>query len=77
MVISSPFQRYLPFQKISQLITLNSECLATTTLKTAEYAPYGTVSRNTSHCNFQLLTQISFQIYNFISNITNQNYDIW
>ena len=25
--------------------------------------PYGTISRNTSHCNFQLLTQISFQIY--------------
>ena len=39
--------------------------------------PYGTVFRNTSHCNFRLLMQISFQIYNLISNITNQNDDIW
>ena len=38
---------------------------------------YGAVSQNTSHCNFQLLAKISFQIYNFISNITNQNDDIW
>ena len=30
---------------------------------------YGTVSRNTNHCNFQLLTEISFQIYNFISKL--------
>ena len=36
-----------------------------------------TVSRNTSHCNFQLSTQFSFQVYNFISNFTYQNDDIW
>ena len=32
-----------------------------------------TVFRNTSHCNFQILVQISFQNYNFISNNINQN----
>ena len=31
---------------------------------------------NTSHCNLQLLTQISFQMYNFVLNFTNQNDDI-
>ena len=37
---------------------------------------YGTVSWNTCHCNFQILTQVSSQIYNFISYITSQNDDI-
>ena len=43
---------------------------------TLNLSSYGIVSRNTSHCNFQLLIQIYFQIYNFVSNITNQNDDI-
>ena len=37
---------------------------------------YGIFFQNSRHCNFQLLTQISFQIYNFISNITYQNWHL-
>ena len=36
----------------------------------------GTVSRPNSRYNFQLLTCISFQNNDFISNITNQNFRI-
>ena len=35
----------------------------------------GTASQLTSHHNFQILTQNTFQNYHFISNIVKQNYN--